>query len=89
MSSTVIKYRKKGTMERKGAKELFLTDEERKSYPVDEAVAMVWDMCDGIKTVDEIAGELAGKTKIEKTEVKEAVMRAVAQLERFGLLKRV
>ena len=41
------------------------------------------------ETVDDITDELAGKTRTEKSEVKEAVMKAVAQLERFGLVKRI
>jgi uncharacterized protein YoxC len=87
MPGTEIKYLKRGTIGKTG-NELLLTDENKKSYRVDEAVAAVWNMCDGIRTVNDITDELSKHSETGKPEIKEAVLKAMAQLERFGLLER-
>lgn len=83
-----IKYKKKGTLNKTENEELVLTDGGNKSYKVDSVVAVVWNMCDGTRTHMEIADALAQKSESKRDEVKDAVLKIIAQLERFGLLER-
>jgi pyrroloquinoline quinone biosynthesis protein D len=47
---------------------------------------MVWQLCDGTRSVDEIAAELAREFAVEESEVEEDVAAFVSDLESRGWL---
>lgn len=47
---------------------------------------MIWQQCDGSKTIPEIAGELAGEFDVERTALESDVVDFVADLSERGWL---
>lgn len=83
-----MKYRKMGSLEKSGDGS-FLVDGEGKSRKADDMTVIVWSMCDGITSHDDIIRDISSHTKAREAEVEKAVMRTIARLERFGLLRRM
>jgi len=82
-----MKYVRVGTLSNEG-KQPILINHEKRPHKVDNGLLMVWEKCDGLNTIDEIANEISVKTRTDKIQVRNEVFKAVAKLERFGLLKR-
>lgn len=51
-------------------------------------MAIVWSLCDGTKTKEDIAENLAKSSGIEKSKIEDAVMKILAQLEQAGLVQK-
>lgn len=83
-----MRYRKMGSLE-KSHEGSFLVGGKGKPHKADDITVIVWSMCDGITSHDDIITDISRHTKTSEAEVKTAVMRTIAKLERFGLLKRV
>lgn len=65
-----------------------IVDENKKAYKVDQIVMMIWSMCDGNRTQEQIVDELVQKTKLEKAKISEAVSDVMAKLEQIGLVQK-
>ena len=83
-----MKYIRVGTLSKKAGSQAIIVNMENREQKVDNGLLMVWQKCDGLSTIDEIAEEISEKTRAEKSAVRDEIFRAVAKLERFGLLRR-
>ncbi|HYO92772.1 MAG TPA: PqqD family peptide modification chaperone [Pyrinomonadaceae bacterium] len=80
------KARSKGLVIKKLADEVLVYDlETNKAHCLNTTAALVWNHCDGRKSVSEIAASLEANTLEQFTE--EMVWLALNQLERFRLLE--
>jgi predicted proteasome-type protease len=84
-----MKYVKRGSLAKSKANELLLVDEKKNAYKVDQSIIVVWVMCDGTMTVEQVVDEVAKETKVDKAKIKNVIDDILAKLEKAGLVKKV
>ncbi len=72
---------------RLGDESLVYAHENATAYALNRSAMAVYELCDGTRSVEEIAVELAGSLGCERDRLREDVERAVGQLQTFGLLR--
>jgi hypothetical protein len=85
----IIKFLKKGNIAKSNENELLLVDENEKAYKVDQTIVVIWSMCDGNTTEEQIVDNLTKETKIKRTEIEKAISDILAKLEQVGLIQKV
>lgn len=76
-----------GVLERKGASELILLDPESGFYyTLDEVGGRIWELCDGKRPQEEIAGVLAGEYDAPRETIAADVAELVEDLARENLI---
>ncbi len=61
---------------------------KKKGYKVHPTIITIWNMCDGNRTMEQIADELAKTANVDKRKISDDVSKVLAQLEHFGLLEK-
>ncbi|MCI5218070.1 MAG: SPASM domain-containing protein [Candidatus Electrothrix sp. LOE2] len=67
---------------------VFLTDKFNKKYIIDSITMAIWDMIDGIRTVENIIDEIYSVCNAEYLKVKEDICKQLSILEAIGIVKR-
>jgi len=82
--------RREGLYERELPGELILYDPEcDRAFLLNRSAAVVWDLCDGVTSVEQIAREISASFGIPPERALEDAQTTVVNLEREGLLCQV
>lgn len=77
---------RKGSAGRAVDGSLVLVNENDQAFKVNEAIVMVWQMCDG-KTLEELFEEVSMATGIDIEDLKEPITDIVAKLKQVNLVE--
>jgi hypothetical protein len=83
----MAKPMKKGSISKTEKGEILLVNEQNQSFKVMKVAAVVWNSCDGQKTIDDLSKEFSQKTNQEEGAVKHAIETIVDQMEKAGLME--
>ena len=87
ISNPLRPKRKQNVIDKEFGEELFVysTDNE-KGLILNGCALAIWELCDGVRTIEGIAGELSGRFEGCAEEIHNDVTNAVANLQELGYL---
>lgn len=84
-----MKYKKKGELRKTDNEEYFIAVGDATPVAAGHTPVIVWDLCDGNNTVDDIIDFLTKETKVERSEVEKIVLNVLEELEKENCIKQV
>ncbi|MFQ5998556.1 MAG: PqqD family peptide modification chaperone [Candidatus Bathyarchaeia archaeon] len=86
VSADVTKPHKKGKMQKQEDGATVLVNDRNMVYKITPEVITFWEMCDGAKTVNQLADELAVQVKVDPRDVRLQIVDVVTKLMEAELL---
>lgn len=83
------KLKKKGKLAKTQEGEAVMVNERGEAVAADEVVIVLWNMCDGNVTSEDLVNVVVERTDKEKSQIDEPVKRVIKDLEKYGLLEKV
>jgi len=83
------KYKKKGSLGKTENGELVLVNSDGQAFSAGDIAIVIWDMCDGKATSDQLATSISEKTTVELKVIKPMIERLLENLENAGLMESI
>lgn len=81
------KYKKKGSLGKTESGELVLVNGGGQAFSAGDIAIVVWDMCDGNTTSEQLANNISEKTAVEVKVIKPMIERLLENMEKAGLME--